>query len=303
LGKTISRNYEWPQQAKQEDFRFGVGTKDSESAKDVLYTPASLNTDEKAKELYIRSHGMYDAGEQRNRNYQWPFNPNQHVFGKTEKLIADEGKFCLQPETADEAFPKTTIVKKNVEDFRDYNRDHIGKPKNLAQVNPYVGSDFVYGYKPKDKEPWNVAKCITGEAVFKQVKEDDSLGRATRHGFKNTVLPGDHDRVFGVPTIRADIDKPKMRSVADSNNYGDEPDAVGLLFPQRFAEFGVGKEDFEALRPKEDIRKLFANIGFAYKPGKFEGIFMRAQEICGTRLDQVSASAFIEAIKEMDHLE
>lgn len=34
-----------------------------ESAKDVLYTPASLNTDEKAKELYIRSHGMYDAGK------------------------------------------------------------------------------------------------------------------------------------------------------------------------------------------------------------------------------------------------
>ena len=87
-----------------------------ESAKDVLYTPASLNTDEKAKELYIKSHGMYEAGncllfrpyincnpgEQRNRQYQWPFNPNQHVFGKTEKLVADEGRFCLQPETVEE---------------------------------------------------------------------------------------------------------------------------------------------------------------------------------------------------------
>ena len=73
-----------------------------ESSKDVMYTPASLNTDEKAKELYIRSHGMYDAGEQRDRKYQWPFNPNQHVFGKTEKLVHDEGRFCLQPETVQE---------------------------------------------------------------------------------------------------------------------------------------------------------------------------------------------------------
>jgi len=24
---------------------------------------------------------------------------------------------------------------------------------------------------------------------------------------------------------------------------------------------------------------MFANIGFAYKPGKFEGLFMRAQQI------------------------
>jgi len=299
LGHTITRNYQWPSKTQEEEFRFGVGTKGSESSKDVMYTPASLNTDEKAKELYIRSHGMYDAGEQRDRKYQWPFNPNQHVFGKTEKLVHDEGRFCLQPETVEETFPKTQIIKKNVEDFRDYNRDHLGKPKNLAQVNPYVGTDFAFGYKPKDKEPWNVAKCITGEAVFKQNKEEESLGRATRHGYRNTTLTGDEGRVFGVPTIRSDIEKPKMRSVADPNNYGDEPAAVGLLFPQRFADLGVENSDFLKLRPKEDIRKMFANIGYAYKPGKFEGIFMRAQEICGTKQDQVSAQAFIEAIKEL----
>ena len=30
------------------------------------------------------------------------------------------------------SFPKTQIIKKNVEDFRDYNRDYLGKSNNLA---------------------------------------------------------------------------------------------------------------------------------------------------------------------------
>jgi len=303
LGQTVNRNYKWPEQSKKEDFRFGIASKGSESAKDVMYTPASLNDDQQAKNLYIKSHGMYEAGQQKQRDYQWPFNPNVHVFGKTEKLVADEGKFCLQPETADEAFPKTQIVKKNVEDFRDYNKDPLGKPNNLAQTNPYVTADQVYGFKPKEKEPWNAAKCITGEAVYKQVKEDEFLGRATKHGFKNVPKPGDEGRVFGVPTIRNDINKPGLRSVADANNYGDEPDSVGLLFPQKFSEMGIDNQDFEALRPKEQIRQMFANIGYAYKPGKFEGVFMRAQQLCGSESDEVSVRAFIEAIKEMDHLE
>jgi len=84
-------------------------------------------------------------------------------------------------------------------------------------VNPYVGPDQVYGYKPKDKEPWNVAKCITGEAVYTQVKEDDTLGKSNRFGYKNVSKSGDDGRVFGVPTIRNDIQKPVMRSVADPN--------------------------------------------------------------------------------------
>jgi len=304
LGQSLSRNYQYPDSVHGDEFRFGVPTKGSESAKDVMYTPASLNTDQQARDLYIKSHGMYDAGEQRKRDYQWPFNPQDHVFGRTEKLVADEGRFCLQPETADQsAFPNTKIVKKNVEDFKDFNADHLGKTKNLAQVNQYVNQDHVYGYKPKDKEPWNVAKCITGQAVYTQVKEDDSLGKSNRFGYKNVAKTGDDDRVFGVPTIRSDIEKPSMKSVADPNNYGDEPGSIGLLFPQRFAELGVGKQDFEDFRSKEQIRAMFANIGYAYKPGKFEGIFQRAQQICGSQWDEVSVNSFIQAIREMGDME
>jgi len=303
LGKAGSRNYEWPTKAEDPNFRFGVSTNMSESAKDVMYTPASLQGDEHSRNLYIKSHGMYEAGEQKNRNYNWKLDPKGHVFGKTDKVATDEMRYILQSDLADEKFPKTQIVKKNVEDFKDYNADHLGKVKNLAQTNPYITADHAFGYKPRDKEPWNVAKCIRGEPVLNQVRAEDSLGHATKSGFRNTPKEGDNDRVFGVPTIRNDIKKPAMRSVADTNNYGDEPASVGLLFPQRFADLGVDPSDFEALREKEVIRKMFANIGYAYKPGKFEGLFQRAQQLCGIDEEYCSAGAFIQAIKEMGHLE
>lgn len=44
---------------------------------------------------------------------------------------------------------------------------------------------------------------------------DEDLGRSTKHGFRNMTKPGDENRVFGVPTIRDDIAKPKLKSVAD----------------------------------------------------------------------------------------
>jgi len=194
------------------------------------------------------------------------------------------------------------LSKQNVEDFRDFSHETLGKVKNLGQTNPHVGSDFVYGFKPKEKEPWDASKCLRGDPIVSQVKEDENLGKSTKHGFRNSTKEGDERRVFGVPTIRNDVKKPSLRSVADSNNYGDEPPAIGVLFPQRFSEMGIDKADFDTPRTKEEIRQLFSNIGYNYKAGKFEGLFMRAQEICGSQSDEITVRAFIQAVKEMDHL-
>jgi len=89
--------------------------------------------------------------------------------------------------------------------------------------------------------------------MFSQVKEDEDLGKSKRFGFRNITKPGDENRTFGLPTIRTDVKKPAHRSVANIHNYGDEPQAIGLLFPQRFADLGVDNEDFEKLRPKEEV--------------------------------------------------
>ena len=89
----------------------------------------------------------------------------------------------------------------------------------------------------------------------------------------------DWDRSFGCPTIRTDIPFKEKRSVADYNNYGDEPEAVDLLFPSTFTEIGITEYDFQLPRPRQDIRTLFEKIGYSYKIGKFNAIFNRAKEI------------------------
>jgi hypothetical protein len=47
-----------------------------------------------------------------------------------------------------------------------------------------------------------------------------------------------------VPTIRSDIPFKVKRSVADYMNYGDEPEAIDLLFPATFTELGISEYDF-----------------------------------------------------------
>lgn len=64
-------------------------------------------------------------------------------------------------------------------------------------------------------------------------------------GCRNVVRkPEDTNRVFGAPTIRTDIPYKEKRSLADFNNYGDEPEAVDLLFPSTFTEMGISEYDF-----------------------------------------------------------
>jgi len=51
-----------------------------------------------------------------------------------------------------------------------------------------------------------------------------------------------------VPTVRTDIPYKIFKSVADYNNYGDEPEAVDILFPSSFTEFGISEHDFRETR-------------------------------------------------------
>ena len=62
-----------------------------------------------------------------------------------------------------------------------------------------------------------LAKCVKGEATYKEVEIDPDLGKSTRHGFRNVVKEEDRSRVFGVPTIRTDIKAKSFKSVADPN--------------------------------------------------------------------------------------
>ena len=95
------------------------------------------------------------------------------------------------------------------------------------------------------EDSWNAAKCLQGEPSERELQPDRDLGRCVKPGSRNMVRrPEDENRAFGCPTIRTDIPFKERRSVADYNNYGDEPEAVDLLFPSTFTEMGITEYDF-----------------------------------------------------------
>ncbi len=106
---------------------------------------------------------------------------------------------------------------------------------------------------------------------------DDDLGRCTRPGSRNIVRrPQDSDRAFGVPSVRTDIPSKKLKSVADHQNYGDEPEAIDIMFPATFLDVGISEVDFTRIRPRNEIQIMFERIGFSYGQGKFNAIFNRS---------------------------
>jgi len=56
--------------------------------------------------------------------------------------------------------------------------------------------------------------------------------------------------------VRIDIPKPKLKSVADHQNYLDEPEAIDILFPATYTELGVSEVEFTKFRPKHETKKL-----------------------------------------------
>ena len=83
--------------------------------------------------LYRKSHAAYEPGEQRSRNYEWrSLEPADHRFGYMEKKVAGGAALALTSERPVEAYPKTVIVKKTVEDHKAVASDMLGKSKNLG---------------------------------------------------------------------------------------------------------------------------------------------------------------------------
>lgn len=110
---------------------------------------------------------------------------------------------------------------------------------------------------------------------------DHDLGKSVKPNCRNVVRkPEDQFRSFGVPTIRKDIPFKNFRSVADYQNYGDEPEAIDLLFPSSNTELGIEENDFRKMRTREEIKALFLKIGYEYKIGKFNTMYNRAKEYC-----------------------
>ena len=208
-------------------------------------------------------------------------------------------------ERHDQGFPKTVIVKKTVEDHKAVSQDQLGGVKNLGQGQHPIDNNMVFGIKniPRGGQDWNAAACIHGNPSEKELEPDKDLGKSIKPNCRNEVRkPEDQDRAFGCPTIRTDIPFKERKSVADHNNYGDEPEAVDLLFPSTFTEMGISEYDFQVPRPREEIRALFERIGYKYGNGKFYVMYNRAKKEFAQG-DMTNVRAFMIAVQELHHVE
>jgi len=179
----------------------------------------------------------------------------------------------------------------------------LGTVKNLGQGQEPRGADFIYGHK-NDPTVWNAGKCITGEATEKELKPDHDLGISTKLNCTNTVRRSeDQHRSFGVPTIRTDVPFKVWRSVADYTNYGDEPEAVDLMYPATAQELGITEADFQKMRTREEIRTLFEKIGHSFKAGKFIAVYNRAKEISDSKDDSTTVRAFLQSMNSFRGLD
>ena len=293
LGKGFERGYSYPQAVNSDNFKFGQITVPSESSKVLIFpTNSQIEDTPEVRQLYYKSHGLTQAGEQVTRNYKWPFDKTSQRFGLAEPPEIHGVGSALQPESFAGSHPKTEIVKKVVEDYRNSTYEELGKPKNLGTGKALPGSNQVFGV-PTYKEPWDVGQCIRGNPLPEHLGPDKDLGKSTRFGFRNTVKEGDEDRQFGVPTIRKDIEKKDFKSVADPNNYGNEASVVQLLYPDFWLRYGINEDEFTKSRDLNDLKSLFEAVGISLGKGKLVAVSNKAYELFGV----VSIESFIHGLK------
>jgi hypothetical protein len=221
LGKSIIRNYNFPDTVKEENFKFGINSNKDYTAKELIYAPHIENSEEQKKNYEI-THGNCEPGHQKNREYNWyEIDKKSHAFGKPQKREYDGAKNSLITDYADAQYPKTILVEKRLEDFRQATDDLIGKSRYKGSMNPDIDDDHIYG-KPSIKlnDMWNGGKCIYGDinnpVLF---EEDKDLGRSVTHKSKlSSIKPKEYDpnKIFGLPSIRYDLAKKKNISIKDN---------------------------------------------------------------------------------------
>lgn len=166
---------------------------------------------------------MSDPGEQKNRNYNWyEIDKKSHVFGRFQPREYNGAKNSLITDFLEASYPKTRIVDKRLEDFRQATDDMIGKSKFKGSIRPDIDENFVFGARSiKGNDMWNMGKCLHGDPYSQNallLEPDKDLGKCTLHKSKlNAIQPKEYDpnRIFGVPSIRYDLPKKRSPSVND----------------------------------------------------------------------------------------
>lgn len=254
LGKSFSRGQVMPSKFSEPEFRFGKPSERGASAKPLLY-PKVQEDPAAHKAQYVKSHNAYDPGEQKRRDYKWQIDPLEYRFGQ-----GMGSQTAMNGASAGVAMALTTldhphVASKQVESFKALG-DKLGRGRNLGHGDLShhperygKASSMVSGLDVTDARA-----CLEGDYAWEDQQPDLDLGVSLTPGFRNVTSEA---RAFGTPSVRSDIPKPSVLSVADNQNYGDDVSAQFLLYPQQFSAMGV--DDFEFLKPrgKTELVEIF----------------------------------------------
>ncbi len=249
----------------------------SESAKDLIYTMGSEESKSeeqcaRIRKQYILSHNSYEVGERKDRNYRWTREPTARVETEPEEGVA----YCLkQPDSlAEEKLDTEEALA--VASYRAMHNDQLGKAKYRGNLDADTVARLEERLAERQRESntttCTAQDCVEGDYTIEQQLPDADLGRATRPGWRNT----DTERVFGASTVRTDKPAPKVRSISDNQNYGDNTNAKTLLYPSPFVAAGIEDSDFEDPADPEDIRTIMDRIGYSFGDQEFDKLYARS---------------------------
>merc|ERR1719181_2218229 len=187
----------------------------------------------------------------------------------------------------------TRVVPLTAETYRQVNNDPIGRARNNMQGQPPLPPGHAYGIKCIGSDS-TVGDCLRGWYSKDEQLPDKDLGKSVVVGRRNQCQTG---RNYGVPSIRDDIGAPRVRSVADAQNYGDEAGAAALLHPQRFELMGIPDEEFLLRRPKEELLSI---LECAEVPTKdFDFVYDGARQLFDDGEGTVSLDAYLYIQSEL----
>lgn len=79
-----------------------------------------------------------------------------------------------------------------------------------------------------------------------------------------------------MPSVRTDLHEPRARSIANTQNYGNEPNVFSLLSPCATAERGVNEAHFVTPRRAPELESLLSQAGLALSGDDFARTFVAA---------------------------
>jgi len=307
LGTSWNRGHVLPEETKQESFP-GFGKKlvlDDFDAKETIFTRFVGPEKEEDKARYKRTHGSFDPGEPISRAYDWPKEVTHDVhfkFGKTDSAgnnySGGGAKSALTMDleadkTGALCFPRTRVVDRVSENFRQVANDQLGNSRNMLQGRPPVVAGHAFGLK-SGHDNTHAGELMRGFYTPAEQRADKDLGKCQLKGRRNFNTK----RPFGVPSVRHDLDAPPThkRSVASATNYGDDHSAFGLIYPQKFGFRGVADNDFFVRREPEQVRSLLEGAGYKLEDQDFRMLWDDAVDAFGDGEQLVSLEVMLNIL-------